>query len=438
MMKIGMAEVNITPPLGGHIPGYFHVREASGVMDDLYAKTMVVESNGTLLAFATLDMISIEEEATVAIRQSVAERTSIPAEHVMISCTHTHTGVPRPGTPMSELIYEVLAKRVADGIVMAYEQRQVAKVSFGVGHEADIAFNRRFWLKDGTFKTNPGVRNPNIDRVAGPIDPEVLVMRVDDEDGRTIGIVSNYACHTDTVGGTLYSGDFPAHVSEILKTLIGKDTVSLFMQGACGNINHVDVTGKFNTAKGTHHIRMGEILGAEIYRVQRKTAPSDAQLDIAVKSKMVPATNRLPNEEELARARKIVEELEQIPTDQITNGQIQQKRIAQNVLLTAEQGLVTRNYEVQVANIGELAIIALPAEIFVEYGLEIKEKSPFPMNMINELSNGSGNGYVCTREAYSQGGYEPSGHKFEIGAGEKFVAAALELLEELYQNRPVQ
>jgi neutral ceramidase len=94
----------------------------------------------------------------------------------------------------------------------------------------------------------------------------------------------------------------------------------------------------------------------------------------------------------------------------------------------------TAQIEIQAFQLGELAVIGLPGEIFVELGLKIKESSPYPYTLINTLCNGSTTGYVCTSEAYAQGGYEPllkNNNRNPAGAGQLFVDHALRILAQI-------
>jgi neutral ceramidase len=429
-MNIGMSEVNITPPLGSHIPGYFHVREASEVLDELYAKALVIEENDITLAFVVLDIISLEQQANQAIRERIMEHTGIPHDHIMISCTHTHTGTPRPISG-EDPYYELLERKAADSAILAFHRRRPAKIGFGRGEEKDIAFNRRFFMKDGFVKTNPGLKNPDIVKVAGPIDPEVTVMRIDDLEGNPIGVVSNYACHTDTVGGDAFSADFPGYIGTTVKKHLGADVVSLFFQGACGDINHVDVSGNTQRAKGQHHTTMGRILGAEVLKVREKIQTSTETAGLGARTRRLDVSTRIPSKQEVEAARETLDAVKDLKEEQYTNRQIKDTKIARSTLHSYANEPVVRTYEVQAMHIGDMGIVALPAEMFVEFGLEIKQKSPFSVQMINELSNGSGNGYICTKKAYTEGGYETTGQKFAIGTGERVVVTALELLREL-------
>jgi neutral ceramidase len=428
-MKIGIAESNITPPLGMNMPGQFHERLASGIKDDIYAKSMVIEAKGTLAAFIVIDSQSLNLEPMRRIRERVAQFTSIPQENIMISVTHTHTGPPL-GKNAEDFYSEIYIAKAADAAIIAYGKRIEAQIGFGRGNEDEIAFNRRFEMKDGTFRTNPGIGNPDIVRAIGPIDPEVAVARIDDLEGNPLGVISNYACHCDTVGGMEYSADYPGVISKKVKKTLGQNVISLFFQGACGNINHIDVTGKLDRTPGRHHIMMGNRLGAEIISVREKIKTS-IEMNLAVASRKVEISTRVPLDKEISLAKETIERLKDVPDAQLSNRDTKDKKIANNTLRVAAKEPSIRDYEVQVICLGKLAVVAFPGEVFVEYGLETKEKSPFSYVMTNYMSNGSGNGYVCTRIAYDQGGYEPTGSAFEIGAGEKFVEAALELLEEI-------
>lgn len=431
-MKIGFAEVNITPPLGQQLPGYGRKpRKATGVKDELFAKAMVVESGGKVFALIAIDIISLDLEFTKRIRDRVFEHTGIQPESIMLSCTHTHTGPPRPVDGESLSYYPTFEAKVADAAILAYHRREEARIGYGRGYEDSIIFNRRYVMKDGTVKTNPTIQDPNIVKPEGPVDPEVIVIRVDNTQGEPIGIISNYALHTDCVGGTEYSGDYPAHISSMIKQLYGQEVVSLFLMGASGNINNRDVTGRIPRVAG-RHIKNGHILGLEIAKVRNKTGTVDGDVKLSVQSRQVNAMERALMEHEIEEARTTLQALQDLEEEAMTSKQVMDKDRAENRLKRMGQPLSSRDYEIQVSVIGDLAIVALPAEMFVEFGLEIKEKSPYPYTIINELSNGSGNGYVCTQAAYERGGYETMGIKFSVEAGDQFVRAALDILHELH------
>ncbi|GAA3409281.1 neutral/alkaline non-lysosomal ceramidase N-terminal domain-containing protein [Paenibacillus hodogayensis] len=431
MLQCGVCELDITPSLGSTIPGYFNDRKSTGIIDRLYAKALVVENDGSAVAFVVLDTIKVRKDVAENVRRRVGETTGILPERVMISATHTHTGPAVATTTFlsaDESYLEWLAVKAADAVAIAYNGRREARIGFGAGHETDIAFNRRYFMKDGTLRTNPGIGNPDVDRPAGPIDPEVGVVRIDDADGRPMAVVTNYAVHTDTVGGTEYCADFPGELSVALKKALGEQTVSLFMMGASGNINHYDVLhGKleyYAKPQSRHYMKMGRILAGEVLKVREKIFTS-SEARVEERKAFVKLRYRQPTPEQIAEAQA---NLTGYPEGHV------ERNFAKELLEAARLGEGTAEAEIQTVAVGDLAVVGLPAEMFVEFGLEIKGGSPFGLTLINELCNGIVGTYVCTREAYRLGGYEPritSNNRLQEDAGELFVDCALGLLREL-------
>lgn len=430
MLRCGMCEVDITPALGSEIPGYFGPRIASGIKDPLNAKALVVESDsgpGGAVALIALDALSVPRDAVQTVRERVSRETGIDPAGIFVSATHTHTGGPVSsgfGSTESPAYTKWAAEKAADAAIMAYRTRREARIGFGRGSEADIAFNRRFFMKDGSFRTNPGVGNPLVDRPAGPIDPEVLVMRIDGADGRPIGVVTNYACHTDTVGGSEFCADFPGELSRFVKHALGERTVSLFLLGACGDINHIDVSGRM-TKRPDHYRWMGRILGAEVLKVREKIVPFDEAF-VAAQSGEFAVRLRSPTAEETEAAARLLA----AGTDDF-----REAAYAREILNIAEQlPEATVPVEVQAMRIGELAVVGYPGEMFVEFGIRTKRASGFPFTMIDTLCNGTIRAYVCTREAFRQGGYEARmtfRNRFPEETGERMTELAVELLHRL-------
>lgn len=430
VFKCGMNEVTITPRLGSEIPGSTSDRLSSGIKDELYAKALAMEAEGMAWAIVALDAIDVPRSLVERLRERVREATGMPAEHVMVTSTHTHTGGPTIRTSYVNAVDESylawLADKAADAVTIAYRGRREARIGFGRGAEPDIAFNRRFRMKDGSVRMNPGIGNPDIVEPVGPIDPDVLVMRIDDADGQPIGVVSNYACHACVVGGLEYSADYPGELGRALKRMLGERTVSLFVQGASGDINHIDVSGRLDTTNKDHYRTMGRILAGEAFKVRAKTDTS-GQLRPLVRSVYVPVRFRTPTDEQIADAHRLLQAPEgEAPATEI--------KLARQILELAQKGEERAEAEIQAIALGDAAIVGLPAELFVEFGLAIKRDSPFPLTIVSQLSNGSVSGYVCTREAFRQGGYETRLRPYSRLAeetGERLVEHALKLLREL-------
>ncbi|WP_158606706.1 neutral/alkaline non-lysosomal ceramidase N-terminal domain-containing protein [Paenibacillus ginsengarvi] len=431
MLQCGMAELDITPPLGSSIPGYTEERKSNGIRDPLYAKAAVIQSGDTVLALVAIDALFVPEREANRIRARVEAFTGIPAARTAVFATHTHTGAPvRTGLDGSRhddyLAY--MADRAADAVLIAYNGREPARIGWGAGHVQDVSFQRRYWMKDGTLRTNPGYMNPDIDRPAGPIDPELSVLSLDRLDGSPIGVVSCFACHTDTVGGKVYSGDYPAHLSAELKEELGGQAVSLFLLGTCGDINHVDTSRPKMAARNIAR-DIGRRLAEEVLRVRTETAAAtEAEADAL--NDFITMELRTASAEEIERARSVLAD------SRITGAE---RFFAEQVMKVSELPGGTARLEVQALRIGGLALACLPGEIFVELGLAVKAASPFPHTLVGTLCNGSIYGYVCTRAAYDQGGYEPRLKVFSRispGTGERLAECVSGLLARLTDKRP--
>ncbi|MDF2715940.1 MAG: hypothetical protein K0R28_2865, partial [Paenibacillus sp.] len=228
-------------------------------------------------------------------------------------------------------------------------------------------------------------------------------------------------------GGTEYSADYPGELSRTLKHVLGPSVVSLFLQGASGDINHIDVSSRLATSKPGHYAAMGKILAGEAMKVREKTVVAD-RLNVAIKPGYVPVRFRRPTDTQIAEARQVLQAVD-------GGAPVTEVKFAKQILelSTREPGGGTEA-EIQVIALGDLAIVGVPAELFVEFGLEIKRGSPFPYTIVNQLTNGSVSGYVCTQEAYRQGGYETrlrTYSRLQEEAGDLFVEQAMRLLGEL-------
>ena len=199
-----------------------------------------------------------------------------------MAATHSHTA-PDYTRDLYEYLGETSANRqqryaarlvggIVDAIVQANADAQPATVFAGTAQqETPISFNRRFVMRDGSVRTWMRLDNPEVVRAAGPIDPEVGLLLVRAADGdRPLGVITNFALHLDTVGGTLWSGDYPFYVEQTLRQSLGPNVISLFGNGCCGDINHADPVAP--TVNKTEFI--GQSLGQTVQQGLAKLAQS--------------------------------------------------------------------------------------------------------------------------------------------------------------------
>jgi hypothetical protein len=439
-LKVGAAAVVITPPVGIGMAGYYFERGAQGTHDDLYAKAIVLDEGGCRVAIVGLDLISTTKDMVASARQEIERTTGIKGDHVMIGATHAHTGpvladrghhedVQRGAAELAHQYMIELPGKVTEAVKRATDRLVPAIALAGAVNNTKLAYNRRFHMRDGTVGWNPSKKNPDIIRPAGPIDPEVGVVLFESprQKGRPRAIATylNYALHADTVGGTHFSADYPGVLSKLLAAYKGEEMVTLFANGACGNVNHIDVNWTDPQHGPKEAQRIGTVLAADVLEAYKRLTPVQGR-GLRVRRELV----RLPlpsvTLEEVARARELPKQL-----GMKDNRGFMDKVRAYRVLdIAARQGKPLEA-EIQVVALGDdIAWVSLPGEIFVELGLAIKKASPFRLTLIDELANGS-IGYVPDRKAFTEGNYEPESARCTPGSGERLVETATRLLAEI-------
>lgn len=443
-LQAGVAVVDITPPLGYRMAGYFRERLNTGTHDPLQAKALVLRQGDEKAAWVFCDLVGIGREVSDRARKSAAQKTGIPAANILIAATHSHTGPLYMGAlrqyfhdqaiaakgedPHEKIDYPaVLADKVAAAIEKAAKSVQPVQLVADRAKQEGLSFNRRFHMKDGSVVFNPGKLNPNIVRPCGPIDPEVGLLRFR-SGGKDLAHLTVFALHLDTVGGTEYSADYPFYLERTLRPELGDECVSLFGAGTCGDINHINVSNS-DPQKGQDEARrIGAVLGATVQQTHSKLQPARSP-SLAVRRTIVQAPLQKYDAEAIAQARK---DMAKIGTREMPFlKQVETYKIVSLQMLPG----ATLPMEVQAFRLTkDVAIVGLPGEIFVELGLAIKKASPFPWTFVIELCNDAP-GYVPTIKAFKEGSYETVNSRIQPGGGEKLVEAATRLLKELAESR---
>ena len=438
-LRVGAAAVDITPGLGMPLAGYYNTRLAAATNDPIYCKAIVIDDGRSRIALVGLDLISTTRPMVEEARRLIAAQTGISRDHVMISATHCHTAPILSGSsvrvdtqggalPIAEAFSVQLPKRIAQAVQIAAGQLDAASVRLGVGSDPGISFNRRFIMKDGSVGWNPGKLNSNIVCAAGPIDPQVPVVSFESSRGQPIATYVNFAMHPDTVGGMNFSSDYPGALARFLSDAKGPKLVTLFTIGTAGDLNHVDVTTKAAQKGMPEATRLGAALGNSVlgkWSALKRINPGA----LVARSEMVKL--RLPEitEDQVAKARSVA--LRAASTN--APPFLEQVQAFKVLDVYGRQGR-PQEVEVQVIALGDdVAWVSLPGEIFVELGLEIKRRSPFPVTIIAELANGA-IGYIPTRRAYEQGNYEPVSARCAPGSGERLVEVSVRLLQEVHSG----
>ena len=443
-LKAGFARVDITPLMGIGISGYYVPRTADGVLDPLEADALALSSGENTAIFISVDNCGLAPTSVYTqCRERAAKAAGVPADAILIAATHNHTS-PFWGEgddPMVAEYTRFLEGRIADAARMAVEDMKEARLGFGVGEAKNVAFVRRFRMKDGSVATNPGVDNPEIDHPIGDVDERVNVLRFSRKGAEEIVLV-NFGNHPDVVGGTKLSADWPGFLRRRVERAL-PHVKCIFFNGAQGDVNHVNVhpkPGDFNdlfvdfddVSRGYGHARhIGNVLAGAVLQVFDKVCWQEtAEIRSAIRTVEVPSN--MPRPEDLPLAREY-EALHQAGRDAEIpfEGMALTTVVAEaERMLRLEHGPESFSMPLSAAAIGDIALIGLPGEPFTGIGRALKEAPGWKLVLPMCITNGY-EGYFPMKEAYDEGGYEARSSPFAVGVAEKLVDEGLQLLNDL-------
>ena len=446
-LKVGFGRANINPEMGTPIAGYFKERFTEGYLDDIEANALAVSAGGTTVIYIAVDNCGIPMAILTPLREEISKELSIPFSNVLIGSTHTHTApIARyvnkdEANPLTVKYVDFLSDKIIEVAKEAFNDLTDAKMGYGVGKAERISFNRRYLMKDGSIRTNPGVNNPLIDRCLGDVDETVPVLRFDRADGSHIVFV-NFATHPDVVGGNLISGDWPSLTRATVEKIIDNSRC-IFFNGAEGDVNHVNVHpvgGDFNdmfndfddVARGYEHSKhMAYVVTGAVMQCYQKVQYVDVD-SVSLVEKMinVPANPSTP--EQIAEAH-IINDLHNAGKDD--------EIPFEGMMLTtvvAEAGRRVRlengpdNFEMPMTGIklGPVAFVSIPGEGFVNIGIELKKNPNYDLVIPLGITNGS-QGYFPMMANYDEGGYEARSSSFKAGVAELMIKTGNELINSL-------
>ncbi|UCG57591.1 MAG: hypothetical protein JSU70_22335 [Phycisphaerales bacterium] len=389
-LLVGYADIDITPPLGVPMPGYFQERKATGVLDTLLAKSLVLTKGEVTLAIIALDLIGLSDSIVADIRGEIQRQTGIAPERIFIHAIHTHTGA------AVSHIKDRLAAQVTTAVKKAVEKRvDENRVTLGACNERSIAFIRRYLMEDGTVRTNPGRGNPRIVRPIGDIDPAVYAMSFETA---KIVLVS-YGLHPDCVSGDKYSADYPYHMTEAIRETLGPDWNVIFLNACCGNVNHINVKDKSQRSSYDESRKIGRTL-AEAALAARDNSRDLVMDTIAARAGTVQCPARIVPKNLREWAERQIQE----NPAEASRRKFNEYTPSRIMKLTEAEG-TTRPAEIIVFRIGDVAIVGLPGEVFVEVARDIKTHSLTDPTLVIGLTGGS-MGYIPHPRGYQEGGYE--------------------------------
>ena len=446
----GAARIKLDPLLGLAMAGYGNrVGRAIGVHDDLAAQALVMSDGTNKIAIAGVDVLALGQRIADDIRERVAAKSDLSADAIMVCATHTHSGpafnifaTPRPDAKPADgrsLEWErALPEKIATAILRANEKLEPASL-----RAADARF---------TLGTNRRLMRPNrqIQLAAnyqGTTDDQAKVLGVFNRSSEPIAFVLNYPCHGVVLceDNLLYSRDWPGFAMDEIERAAshdgGKAAISIFLQGATGNIDPRS-RGSFAVAEDN-----GRAMGRAAFdAISHAPTIRDARIasrNLALKLKLKDLDDALAN------ARDCAAQTEASLSNHRGGDGYQLKRLrdhhAQSLAaLSALESLEEQNHRdrrvdlarrelstsMTIFTIGDIALVGIPGEPFVELGLALKRNPHFGHIFVAGYCNDL-IGYIPTRAAYDEGGYEVDTSRIAAGSGEAIVAAALSTLEEM-------
>ncbi len=443
-LKVGYARVNITPPLGVNIAGYYKERIADGVLDELEACAIAVKSGDTTVILMTVDHCGLGKVFLNEWRQNISEKTGVPADAIFIHSTHTHQGpvlIKDHKNPLTAEYERFLAHKVVDVSVMALDDLTDAKMGIGVGEAKNVAFVRRYRMKDGSARTNPGVNNPDILHSIGDTDERVNVIRFEREGAPTV-IVANFGNHPDVVGGNKISADWPGLTRRITEHCL-ENTRCIVFNGAQGDVNHVNVrpqAGDFNDmfndfdgcSRGYEHAKhIARVITAAIMTVYAKVEWLDVD-SIRYMQKIVEIDSNKADPKDLPLAHKYAE-LHAAGRDDLIPYEA--------MMLTTVVAAACRMVRLENAPdtfpmlfsaiaIGDVAFFGIPGEPFTGIGRGLKEAEGWKM-VLPCCNTNAREGYFPMKDSYDEGGYEAGTSNFKAGTAERIIEEGKIILNDL-------
>ena len=440
--KAGFARVDATPPLGIPIVGYFHKRVADGVLDPLNVECVAVSDGTNSALIYCIDDLGLGPVFTKKAFTAITAATGVPCERIYIHATHTHTG-PSTWTSVNftkeenRLILQHVTNRIAkmaEAGKMALADMAPAKIGVAKTVCRNVSFIRRYRMKDGSVRTNPGITNPNVKGPLGTPDETLQLVRFRRTGAPDIAIV-NFGTHPDCIGGTKYSADWPGVVRSTFEAAVGDGVKCLFLNAAQGDVNcsqrfpppgRAALNAERKTRPKAVSLYVGRAVAGAALSVWDvcEEIPSGPVRGIVAKHAM-PANK--PTADEI----KWVELFDAGRKNEIPLGRMEITTLTSPS--SSVRKLKADHIQLFVSSLAigdNLAFAGLPCEPFVDIGRAIKKRSPFRTTIITCLTNDSV-GYIASTKAHADGGYEGLSSWLAAPTGDLLVDAQVKQLTTL-------
>ena len=424
----GFCRLDMTPPLGVHLSGYFEPRYGKGVLDPLYVNAVAFGNGEKSAVLLVVDLCNLKAETGTQWPSQIAEAVGLAPECVILCCTHTHTGP----SPLSDEMYaKWLFRRLCDAATMALNDRKpVTDVRWAEGRAEGLAFVRRYILADGMVMTNPpaSIR----DQIVAPAcetDDSIRMIQILREDAPQI-LLGNFQAHPDNIGGEYYSADYPGAFRDRMEQLV-ENSCCVFLDGCEGQMVTTDRRQPRVPASHERATAYGRKLAEVAAQLLANTVSTDmtglafGQMAVSLKTKRDPS--RVPASERIIELYKNDRWEEFAPNKKMARYMYSEANKIVNLEQTKED---YRDTAISAIAFCGLALVGMPGEPFNEVGIQIRKNSKFPATCAMCNANGS-YGYFPTAEAHDQGGYESYNTPYVKGTAEQLADTADKLLASL-------
>jgi len=429
-MKAGFSRIEITPPLGTILVGYYNERYADGVITPLYANAVAYSDGENTVLTISLDILELLQRDMDILRGLISEKTGLPEEAIFVACTHTHLGPEISGIffATDPAYNDVLYRKICDAAVMAIKDLKDAVPYIARGEAKGISFVRRFRMADGSARTNPGADA----EVVGPIgtpDETVQLIKLKRENAPDIAII-NFQTHPDVIGGYTICADFPGFCVDAVERALasendGRGVKAVYFNGAQGDVNHVEYGKRRNGVEHSKH--MGRVIAGAVLSIYTHAEEIEAGKVFCGQSLATVPVNKGTDEQvviarEIDRRYRNKEDISEYDMNIV---------VARRIVRLAETAPEV-DLKVGCVGFGGVAFVGFPGEPFTDIGRAVKAESPFEMTVPCCNANGS-EGYFPMKEAYLEDGYEQDSSVFKPGVAEKLIETANALTKKLHR-----
>lgn len=433
-LKIGAVTKVINPKIGDWVQSASVKKRATEIRGNLEANGLYLSDGKMQILLVSCDLGGLEPPRVVAMREAMGKAAGIPARNIIISATHTRGPVVLRSNYLMPVDNDYLDKLQAWLVELAKEVVQSArpgKIGWGKG-VAQIGYNRRICFADGTHVMHGDASRKDFTGLEGPDDPQHVALFAADADGKLIALIQHNSTHpTVTWGGSVFTADFPGESRRMLREELGNIPM-LYLNGAQGDISWRDALNHREETPEQSIQRLGRLMADETLRLyknieyQKHPVLKHGYEDLAVKV-------RLPKPERLVEARKVLARID-------AGENIRGMKMIMAFGAVHLQELFGENpvdtLPIHVVRIGDLALVTQPCELYSQFALDIKRRSPAQITAVVGLADGYC-GYCPTIHGILGGGYtaDPiSWTRLEPYAGYKIVESAAKTLNSLWQG----